>query len=98
MLCSQALGDTAPAPPSPVQADGTIAPDYRPANDSDEAGLWMMSEKAEENFKTSPLLVHDPALNAYVMKIVCKLAKDHCANVHLYILDLPYFNAAMSPK
>ena len=100
MLCTQALADAAPAaaPPSAVQADGTIVPGYRPAADSDEAGLWMMSDKAEESFKTSPLLVRDPALNGYVMKIVCKLAKDHCADVRLYILDLPYFNAAMSPN
>ena len=88
LLCSQALAD---APPP-------ITPDYRPAGDSDEAGFWMMADKAEASFKTSPLLVRDEKLNAYVKNILCKLAKDQCAGMRVYILDQPYFNAAMYPN
>ena len=90
LLCTQALADSAPTPP--------ISPDYRPAGDSDEAGFWMMADKAEDSFKTSPLLVRDEALNAYVKGILCKLAKDQCAGMRVYILDQPYFNAAMYPN
>lgn len=98
MLCTQALADSAPVA-TPPPADGTpIGPGYHPAYDSDEAGLWMMSAKAEDSFKTSPLLVRDPQLNDYVHGLMCKMAKDQCGDMRLYILDVPYFNAAMSPN
>ncbi len=89
MLGTQAMA----APPPPP-----ITPDYRPAADSDEAGFWMVADKAEDSFKTSPLLVRDEALNAYVKGVLCKLAKDQCAGMRVYILDQPYFNAAMYPN
>ena len=79
-------------------AAGDMPLDYRPAPDSDEAGLWMANDEMEKGFQSSPLLVRDPALNAYVRGVVCKLAPERCAAVRIYILDLPYFNAAMSPN
>jgi predicted Zn-dependent protease len=86
--CSQAIADDLPP----------ITPGYKPAADSDEGGLWMMADQSEQSFKTSPALVKDAALNAYIDGLVCKLAKDHCADIRVYVLDIPYFNAAMSPN
>lgn len=71
---------------------------YTPAANSNEAGLWMMSEQMEKGFQTSPLLVRDEKLNAYVKSVVCKLVPDRCESIRVYILDIPYFNAAMSPN
>jgi predicted Zn-dependent protease len=71
---------------------------YQPPINSDEAGLWMAADQAEKGFRTSPLLVRDPALNAYVKGVVCKLAPDRCESIRIYILDVPYFNAAMFPN
>jgi Peptidase family M48 len=91
MLCGTATAATAPAP--------DILPlNYQPPPDSDEAGLWMMSDQLEKSFKMSPLLVRDPALNDYVKGVVCKVAPDRCPAIRVYILDVPYFNAAMSPN
>jgi len=88
LLCAQAIADDV-AP---------VTPGYRPAVDTDEAGLWMMSDQAEATMKSSPLLVKDPGLNAYVKGVACKIASEYCADMRIYILDIPYFNAAMAPN
>jgi len=69
-----------------------------PALNSDEAGLWMIFEQAERDIKRSPLLIKDPALNAYVRGVVCKLAGPRCEEIRIYILDIPLFNASMAPN
>src|ERR1041385_5527115 len=71
---------------------------YHPTPESDEGGLWMIGEKAEAEIRTSPLLVKDPALNAHLRKIVCKLAGPYCDSIRVYIVDVPYVNAVMSPN
>ncbi|MDE2181653.1 MAG: M48 family metalloprotease [Alphaproteobacteria bacterium] len=81
-----------------VEPDGTLPLNYRPAPDSDEGGLWMMADTLEKNMQASPLLVRDPALNAYVKGVMCKLVPDRCRTLRIYILDIPYFNAAMAPN
>jgi len=68
------------------------------ALDSDEAGLRIMFEKAEKDIQRSPLLIKDPALNAYVRSIVCKIAGPRCNELRIYILDIPMFNASMAPN
>jgi predicted Zn-dependent protease len=72
--------------------------DYHPAPDTDEGGLWMIGERAEKQIRMSPLLVKDPALNAYLHKIVCRLAGPYCGSIRIYVLDMPYFEAVMSPN
>jgi Putative Zn-dependent protease, contains TPR repeats len=71
---------------------------YQPPANSDEAGLWYEADQVEQKFRTSPALVRDPALNAYVKGVVCKLVPDRCVAVRIYILDVPYFNASMFPN
>jgi predicted Zn-dependent protease len=75
-----------------------LAADYHPAPDTDEGGLWMIGDRAEKQIRMSPLLVKDPALNAYLHKIVCRLAGPYCSSIRIYVLDIPYFEAAMSPN
>jgi len=88
-----------------LSANGVLAQDDIPMTppgsiplNSDEAGLWMIVEKAERDIKRSPLLIKDPALNAYVRGVVCKLAGPRCNEIRIYILDIPMFNASMAPN
>lgn len=76
-------------------------PDFpvRPSTlNSTESGLWLAVEQAEKAMQTSPLLVRDEALNAYVRRIVCQLAGPGCSEIRVYILDFPNFNAAAYPN
>ena len=95
-----ATGQEATPPPtanaSPVTTQATA--DMRPAPGSDEAELWYAMERAETELKRSPLLVRDPALNAYVRDVACKVAADQCGNIRVYIVDVPQFNASMAPN
>lgn len=75
-----------------------IQPSQRPDVSSDEAGLWMYMDRIENRLKTSGRVVTDPALNAYVKQIVCKLDSIHCADIRIYIVDTPHFNASMAPN
>jgi Zn-dependent protease with chaperone function len=87
------LGIVAGAVDVPPQVAG-----QRPAPDTDEAGLWLVMDKAEERLKNSAMLERDPALNAYVRGVVCRLTPDFCPDVRVYVIDQPYFNANMAPN
>jgi beta-barrel assembly-enhancing protease len=73
-------------------------PDQRPPPGSDEAELWYIMERIERELQASPLLVRDPALNAYVRSVLCKVTADYCRDMRVYIVDVPYFNASMAPN
>ena len=60
-----------------------------PTAGSDEAELWYAMERAETELKRSPLLVTDPALNAYVKEVACKAAGAHCSDCLLYTSPSP---------
>lgn len=84
---------------------GTVAasvaatrPDVRPAPGTDEAELWYAMERIELELQQSPLVERDPALNAYAREVMCKVTQDYCRDLRLYLVDLPYFNAAMAPN
>lgn len=79
-----------PAPPASAASPAAQAPD--------EAELWYAMERAETELKRSPLLVRDPALNAYVRGVACKVAGDQCDEIRVYIMDVPQFNASMAPN
>lgn len=70
----------------------------RPSIESDEAGLWAQMEAFEKRLQYAPDRVTDPALNAYVRDLTCKLAGEYCGDIRVYILRQPYFNAAMAPN
>jgi predicted Zn-dependent protease len=75
-----------------------IAPGYKPSVSSDEAGIWMIFEEAERITRQSPHLIKDPAINAYLQKMVCKLAGPQCDSMRVYLLDNAEFNATCAPN
>lgn len=75
-----------------------LAPGYRPSAESDEKGLWAQMDRAERNVRDSRFVVRDPGLNAYLRDIACRLAKDYCPDVRIYIVRTAQFNASMAPN
>lgn len=75
-----------------------IKPGQRPSLQSDEAGLWMQMDRVEAGLRTSGQIVADARLNAYVREVVCRLAGPYCADIRIYIVETPYFNASMAPN
>jgi len=97
-LCALALLAALGAPGSLLAQSGSfLAPGYQPS-DADETGLWRLMDRAEQELKTSRFVVRDPALNAYLREIVCRLDKAHCADIRIYVVRTPQFNASMAPN
>ena len=63
-----------------------------------EASIWYQMDEFEKELKVSGKLNTDPALNAYVSAVGCKVAGDFCDDIRIYILEEPSFNASMSPN
>ncbi|MDX1374303.1 MAG: M48 family metalloprotease [Burkholderiales bacterium] len=55
-------------------------------------------DRAEHELKTSRFVLRDAALNAYVHDIVCRLGKEHCPDLRVYVVRTPQFNASMAPN
>ncbi len=93
----QAAPDAIAPPAQPAQ---TIPPPSRPRPEinTDEGGLWGMSDRAEQEARNSGQLERDPALNAYVREVACRVASDACGDIRLYVMNRPYFNASMAPN
>jgi beta-barrel assembly-enhancing protease len=66
--------------------------------DSDEAGLWEVTDRAEALLKNAPERVRDETLQRYVNALSCRLAPDICGDVRIYVLRQPVFNAFMMPN
>jgi predicted Zn-dependent protease len=69
-----------------------------PASNTDEAGLWDLADRAEQQARQSGQLETDAALNAYVHDVACRVADGVCGDIRLYVLNRPFFNAAMAPN
>lgn len=62
----------------------------------DEIGAWQRADESERLLANSPIVIRDPALNAYVRDVLCRtVGADRCNSVRLYILRTPLFNASM---
>ena len=85
----------APVTPPPTRPPPSRA---RPEISTDEGGLWGMSDRAESVARSSGQLESDPALNAYVQDVACRVANEFCGDIRLYIMNRPYFNAQMAPN
>lgn len=70
----------------------------KPDMASPEAGLWTLSDKAEIEARQSAELNRDPALNAYVRGVACKVSATYCNEMRIYVMDRPFFNASMAPN
>lgn len=70
----------------------------RPDPASDEGGLWGLMDREEGKLRRSPFLLRDAALRDYLQGIVNKLAGDHAADMRVYPVRTPHFNASMAPN
>lgn len=70
----------------------------RPDVTTDEGGLWGMSDRAEADARASGQLERDPALNAYLREVACRVGGPYCGDIRLYVMNRPYFNAQMAPN
>lgn len=106
MKLAVALGALASAAALPVIA---IAADQKPylppyvqayePKSVDERGMWMMADEQEKLIALSELRIDDEELNAYVERVLCDtVGKDRCSGVRIHILNIPAFNATMSPN
>lgn len=75
-----------------------VAANYQPASNSDEAGLWQVMDRSEQELKTSGSLIRDEKAAGYLRGIICKLAPDICKDVRVYLVRSPHFNASMAPN
>jgi predicted Zn-dependent protease len=92
------LGLIAPGAGPGVALIPELSPGRRPALATDEAGWWMVMDRAEAKLRTAGNLVRNEALNRYVRGIVCKIAGPYCPDIRVYLLRVPYFNASMAPN
>ncbi len=98
-VVAQVSAPAAPASgPATTPASVAVEPAYVP-QDKMERGLWMQMDDAERELKRSPLVIRDPHLNAYVRSVLCKtVGAGKCAQVRLYLVRTPDFNASMAPN
>lgn len=66
--------------------------------EKDELGLLREVEKLEQLARTSQFRTKDLELEKKLNQISCKLSPDICAELNLYVLDLPGFNAFVLPN
>jgi len=101
ILTAIALGATIPLAVN-AAADEPVLPPYVPAYEPqsvDERGMWMMADEQEKLMALSELRIDDEELNAYVERVLCDtVGKDRCSGVRVHILNIPAFNATMSPN
>ena len=75
-----------------------LGPGERPELESDEAGLWQAMERDEFNLRTSPAVIRETVLQQYLESVLCRVTPDYCAEIRIYVISSPMFNAWMSPN
>jgi beta-barrel assembly-enhancing protease len=75
-----------------------VRPGSRPSLDSEEAGMWLVAEKHERKLRTSGNRITDEKINSYISGIVCRLAGPYCPDFRVYVVNVPRFNAFMTPN
>lgn len=66
--------------------------------EKDEAGLWMVVERQEQEIRTASIHVKDLELDRHVTKILCELVGESCSYLRPYVIRAPGFNAFMMPN
>jgi hypothetical protein len=90
LLSSAAAAQDEPLPPF------TFA--YEPQS-VDERGMWGEADEREKLIKASELRIDDEKLTAYIKHVLCNtVGSDRCDGVRVYVLNIPAFNATMSPN
>jgi hypothetical protein len=57
-----------------------------------------MMDREETRLRRSPFRLRDAELDKYLAGIACQLGGDHCADIRVYTIRTPFFNASMSPN
>ncbi len=84
---------------APVDESWTMPARFaRPDLSSDEGGLWAMMDREETRLRRSAFVYRDAALREYLSGIACRLGGAHCADVRVYAVRTPWFNASMAPN
>lgn len=83
--------------PALARPPGETSLGYQP-HDADERGLWMLMNEEERKTRDSNFVIRDEALNAYVREVFCRTVGPECADVRIYLMRTPYFNASMAPN
>jgi beta-barrel assembly-enhancing protease len=99
--CAQCLALSSLLGPATGRAQSSwLAPPRfeRPDLATDEGGLWALMDREETRLRRSPFLVRDAGLQKYLQDMACKLAQGHCADVRVYPVRTPFFNASMAPN
>lgn len=109
----QAMGATAARPdagPGRIGGEGSAAdtaplPTWarpprlqRPGDASEEGGLRALLERHEARVRRSPLRLRDTTLEGWLAGIAARLAGEHAADLRVYALRVPHFNATMAPN
>jgi predicted Zn-dependent protease len=96
--CAQCVGLMALAPAA-AQTEW-VAPSRhaKPELASDEGGLWAMMDREESKLRRSSFVVRDNAWRDYLTTLACRLAGEHCADMRVYTVRTPLFNASMAPN
>jgi predicted Zn-dependent protease len=78
---------------------GSRTAGQRPTNlKSTEASLWYQMETFEKSLKNTGRVEKDAALQARMAEIACELSGDYCADLRVYVVRDPSFNASMAPN
>ena len=81
---------------TPASLSPLIGPGYKPT-EPDEQGLWQQYHRVEEEIAGSNILLHDPALNAYLQGLIGKVGGPAAKDMRIYLARIPEFNAVMFP-
>lgn len=71
---------------------------YRPSAETDEGGLWHSVEKIERETARSRYRIRDAEWNQYLEEIIARLSPEFHADMRVYLLRTPHFNASMYPN
>jgi hypothetical protein len=96
-LCGCAFCAGVPAPAAEAPLTPLVGKGYEPVDD-DERGLWQAFDRLEQLLADSNLVVRDAGLNEYVRGVTGSLLGDQAADLRIYIVRDPNFNASMAPN
>lgn len=95
-LC--AIGPAALARVLPIDLTPLVAPGYKPS-DLDERGLWHECDRLEQEIAASKLVLNVGGLKDYIHGVIERLlGAKQAAELRIYLLRNPEFNAAMTPN
>jgi predicted Zn-dependent protease len=82
-----------------AQTDWVAPPRHqRPDVVSDEGGLWAIMDREETKLRRSSFVIRDPSWREYIVGLTSRMAGEHAADMRVYTVRTPMFNASMAPN